>query len=158
MRQLRVFRVNGDNLSCWFTQNGALSTARLIVDGVMYDVIGQLPGLRRWNAVRYLEDLGFVFGHSRGHSLDCIDVGKHVNRMLADSDLLVDTAIPTETGGYLISVIPKSERTLVATRRLFVVECEWQNDSVVVLSSPVVQSAHDHSYFLSIVTSLLGSV
>jgi len=151
--QLRVFRINGDSLSCWFTPEGALSTARLTVEGQMYDVIGQLPGLRRWNAVRYLEDLGFVFGHERGHSLDCICVGKHVNNVLSESDLLVDTVIPTGAGRYLISVIPKVERTRVATCRLFVVDCVWKDDVLTTLSSSVARDELALSRFLSAMTS-----
>ena len=55
----RVHRVNGDTLVLWFNRFGALSSARLVVEGNAYEVSAYLPGLDTHNKSEYTQFFGF---------------------------------------------------------------------------------------------------
>jgi len=115
-RMLRVYRVSGDTLSCWFSPEGALSTAVLTVDNRDRQVAGQLPGCKEESALEYLGELGY---RERFDQLS-VATARALNRVLVPQRLFVECVLRS-SDGFLISVVRETERRLVCPERLFVV-------------------------------------
>jgi len=130
MQMLRVYRINGDSLSVWFSPIGAMSTAMLTVDNVTKCVASQLVGLDFSNAIEYLSELGY----SREYDTFCIEVGKVLNSISQSRNIVIET-VRYCTGGLLISGILESKRLIVCPHRLFVIRYEEASDEFVLVDA-----------------------
>jgi hypothetical protein len=147
MRRVNAYRVNGDSLSCWFSPDGALSTAQLVVERRVNMVAGQLPGLKEANVGEYLSELGYL----PNHTPFCTHIGKVLGEYLGRYNQVVESVRDADGGGLTISVIPRYDRNLACPRRLFV---------AVYTPSPVgdvslfgVTSRRDADLFLKCITN-----
>jgi len=107
--------VNGASVSCRFAGNGSLSTAMFISEGSQRNAAQQLPGLTAANALKYLSDCGYV----RQYDEKSLAIGKSVNKVLAEHNLLVETVRPCRKG-VVMSVIDLRAACFVCPVRLFV--------------------------------------
>ena len=144
MKMLRAFRVIGDNVSCYFAPNGALTSAMLVVDGGSRMVSNQLPGCRADNVVEYLEFLGF----HREYDDTCLAIGSEVQATPRPAGLSVESVVRCE-GGFLLSIIRDGNRTLVCPRREFLVKHLTDGDELLTLSVKSHSLAAVFSKFVS---------
>ena len=114
MRMIRVYRVNGDCLSCRFNPDRSLSTAMLVVAGRQRNVAPQLPGITSDKAEDYLSELGYV----REYPEKCRRVGYELNLRLRRYRLLVETVRETDRG-LLLSVVDLRFAFYACPARLF---------------------------------------
>ncbi len=114
----RTFRINGDNVSCWFSPEGSLSSAFLFAGGAKYNVVNQLPGLTEFNMHVYL----FELGYTTSHSPKCIDVGRRLVEVLSEIFLVENVYISQDD--YLVSVVHMSDRILACPSRILVAHCD----------------------------------
>ena len=100
MHMIRVYRINGDNLSCRFGKDGSLSTAMLITGDQQRNVASQLPGITEANSVEYLRQFGWL----QEFDDTCLEIGKVLNRRLVVHGLVVESVFP-HADGVALSVI-----------------------------------------------------
>ena len=110
---VRVYRVLGDSLSCWFSPQGSLATALLSVEGQPVPVAGQLPGLRAGGALAYLEWLGYRPAWDRA----AIQVAGELAGHVAPLGLTVE-AVWCQPGRLNASLIRSQDRRLACPRRM----------------------------------------
>ncbi len=134
MQRVRVYRVNGDSLSCWFSPSGALSNARLTVGAECFEVSSQLPGLTVGVEDEYLAELGYV----RWHDPVNIKLGSAVNKLLEGTDLFVE-AVCRRSGYTAYSVCLATDRYRACCRRSFA--AIWNSQSKKMRFEAVRSSA-----------------
>lgn len=118
MNLIKTTRILGDALSCMFSSDGSLSTARLTVGGREYDVVGQLPGLNESNSQEYLERFGYLSVLDE----DCVLIARLFEERLEGSKFFVESV---EVGGpeYGVHVVLREQRDKVCPQLLFCAFC-----------------------------------
>ena len=116
MLRLRVFRDNGDSLSCYFSPEGSLSSAVLVVEEGEYDVTSQLPGLDASNALSYLYHVDYTMNHDTR----LIRITRLLNERLRGSPLFVG-AVHGSAEEVSARVVLTEDRTKAMCRQSFVV-------------------------------------
>ena len=143
IQHLRVFRVNGDSLSCWFSPGGSLSSALLSVEGTQYDVSGQLPGLIEGNAEEYLTELGY----SKSHAPGVARVGSSLNARLRDSSLFLE-AVKVSRTSIVLSLALREDRSYACCRRALVALCNRQSAEITCTACRNLQLQEEFSALL----------
>jgi len=129
IRQIRVYRATGDSLSCWFSPEGGLSTARLTVTESAHDVTAYLPGLTASNAVAYLTDLGYA----ERLCPTLIARAQKANEVLVEFQLCIESVVARDNQ-LAMSIIRDDARILACPVQQFVIVLSLSSKSSDVLS------------------------
>jgi hypothetical protein len=130
MKMLRFYRVDGSSLSVRFNADGSVCTAILTVGERQRNAAPQLPGLNERNAVGYLAEAGYALTYEKV----CLEIGKNLNDVLANTNLLVET-VGRHPDGFVLSVIDRRAANYVCPIRLFAGVYNRKTDRFVAMQT-----------------------